>query len=96
MPTSPPADIGDNDLLAQGKVIFEETGGGVGCAFCHGFEGKGDGVADVGAPANAGATLALFETAVAEGESGAMEYIELTSSEKKAVIAYLQFLGEQN
>lgn len=85
----------DSDILAQGKLIFEETAGGVGCAFCHGMEGRGDGPADVGAPANRGATKDRLKWALGGGETDAMTFIKLTSTEIDAVVAYLQFLGEQ-
>ena len=91
--TTPPADNGDSDLIAQGKVIFEETGGGVGCAFCHGLQGEGDGPAGVGAPANAGGTMERLDWALEGGETDAMTFIKLTRAEKEAVVAYMQFLG---
>jgi mono/diheme cytochrome c family protein len=92
--TTPPADSGDNNLLALGKVIFEDTGGGVGCAFCHGLQGEGDGPAGVGAPPNAGGTLERLDWALEGGETDAMTFIKLTKAEKEAVVAYLQFLGQ--
>ncbi|MBN4064836.1 hypothetical protein JYU04_03775 [Dehalococcoides mccartyi] len=87
----------DPDLLAQGKVIFDETAGGIGCAFCHGLDGKGNGPAGIGAPANRGLSMSKFEAALTEGESGAMEFLQgvLTASEKKAVIEYLGWLETQ-
>jgi len=33
------------DELEQGKVIFEKTAGGVGCADCHGMDARGGGLA---------------------------------------------------
>lgn len=85
----------DADLLAQGKIIFEETAGGVGCAWCHGMDGKGAGPSGLGAPKNRGATRDMFEDALAGGETEAMTFIELTEAEKVAVLAYLQFLETQ-
>ncbi len=87
----------DQELLAAGKVVFDETAGGVGCAFCHGLDGKGDGPAGVGAPSNRGASLSQFEAAITEGESGAMDFLDgqLTRSEKAAVIEYLAWLATQ-
>ena len=89
---SPVEGSSDADLLAQGKVIFEETAGGVGCAWCHGLDGKGNGPSGVGAPANRGKSKDLFEAALAGGETEAMTFIKLTKAEKTAVLAYLQFL----
>ena len=90
-----PAGSGDSDLIARGKVIFEETAGGIGCAFCHGLDGSGNGPANVGAPPNAGATEAMYREAQANGESGAMAFLMLANDEVEAVIAYLQVLGNQ-
>ncbi|MDA1279062.1 MAG: hypothetical protein O3B95_03345 [Chloroflexi bacterium] len=92
-----PMGLFDQELLAQGKVIFDETAGGVGCAFCHGLDGKGDGPANVGAPANRGLDLAKFEAALTDGESGAMEFLQgkLTKSQTEAVIEYIGWLGTQ-
>ncbi|NQW18271.1 MAG: hypothetical protein HQ478_12380 [Chloroflexi bacterium] len=85
----------DKALLAAGKIIFEKTAGGVGCAFCHGLKGEGDGPSGLGAPPNRGKTLALFEEARLNGESGAMEFINLTKEEKIAVFEYVAWLGTQ-
>jgi mono/diheme cytochrome c family protein len=41
---------GATDQLAQGKLIFEKTAGGVGCASCHALDGKGNGPAGLNAP----------------------------------------------
>ncbi|NQW22468.1 MAG: cytochrome c [SAR202 cluster bacterium] len=97
IPSTPPSlpDSTDQTLLAEGKLIFEKTAGGVGCAFCHGMDGKGDGPAGLGAPANRGSTRARFEWALGGGETGAMVFIQLNRAEKDAVMAYLDFLGEQ-
>ncbi len=93
-PTTP-AGSGDGELLARGKVIFEETGGQVGCAYCHGMDGKGDGPAGVGAPANRGATRDRLKWALAGGETDAMSYFKLTNAEMDAVLEYLAFLAGQ-
>ena len=98
IPTAAPVEApssGDDELLAQGKVIFEKTGGGVGCAFCHGLDGKGNGPSGVGAPANRGATKDRLEWALDGGETDAMTFIKLSSKEKDAVLVYLAFLATQ-
>ncbi len=83
---------GAGDDLALGKLLFEKTAGNVGCAFCHGMNGEGDGPSGIGAPANAGATMDRFEWALDGGETDAMTFLKLTTAEKKAVVAYLQTL----
>ncbi len=87
----------DQELLAIGKEIFDVTAGGLGCAFCHGLDGKGDGPAGIGAPANRGLDRSKFDAAISDGESGAMEFLDgqLNNSEKDAVIEYLGWLGTQ-
>lgn len=89
-PTSPVSDS-DSDILAQGKLIFEETAGGVGCASCHGMEGKGN--TTVGAPDNRGATEAQVRQALVDVEM--MRSIKLSDAEISAVTIYLQYLNEQ-
>ncbi len=91
---SPDGEV-DEEVIALGKEIFEVTGGGVGCAWCHGMEGEGDGPSGIGAPPNRGATKDRLEWALDGGETDAMTFIELKSKEKTAVLAYLKFLDEQ-
>lgn len=81
----------DDPLVAEGKVIFEETAGGVGCAMCHGMEATGN--IDMGAPYIRGVASAAFKSAV-NGAVPVMEFLDLKPQEKKAVFAYLQFLGK--
>lgn len=84
---------GTDPLLDRGKVIFEKTAGGVGCASCHGLDGKGNGPAGVGAPANRGADEARVRTAL--GAVELMSGVKLNDDEIKAVVAYLAYLGKQ-
>ncbi len=91
---SPPGDV-DEELFALGKEIFEETGGGIGCAWCHGMDGEGNGPSGVGAPPNKGATKDRLDWALEGGETDAMTFIDLSRKEKEAVLLYLKFLGEQ-
>ena len=93
----PPAQTGNqaaNDLLAKGKLVFDKTAGGTGCAYCHGFDGKGAGPAGVGAPDNRGASEEKLRNALAGGVP-LMTYIKLTDEEITAVVAYLKYLNEQ-
>ncbi|MDZ4134824.1 MAG: c-type cytochrome [Paracoccaceae bacterium] len=81
----------DDPLVAAGKVLFEETAGGVGCAACHGMEGAGD--PDLGAPYIRGVARAAFKSAIG-GAVPVMEFLDLNQKEQKEVFAYLQFLGQ--
>lgn len=68
--------------------MFEKTAGGVGCAGCHGLDGKGKAGPYIrGAP----------EWKVREVLKSAvpMSFIELSDEEIKAVVAYLQWLATQ-
>ncbi|MCZ7574258.1 MAG: cytochrome c [Ardenticatenaceae bacterium] len=82
----------DDELLAKGKLIFEKTAGGVGCASCHGMDGKGN--TKIGAPDNRGATEEQVRTALSGGVE-MMSFIKLTDDEITAVVAYLKYLSEQ-
>jgi len=84
------ADQAADDLLAQGKQIFEETAGGIGCAACHGMDGRSG---EIGPP-NAGADEAKVQNALKSVPEMA-SIIKLSHSEVKAVVAYLKYLGEQ-
>lgn len=80
--------------LEQGKLIFEKTAGGVGCAFCHNIDGKGKGPANVEAPNIRGKTEADVRAAVAGGVP-MMTIVKLSDAEYEAVAAYLTYLGTQ-
>ena len=81
---SPPqAASGDHsDTLALGRIVFEDSAGGVGCAFCHGAEGLGTALA----PGIVGVSKSAIVTALDEP---AMENITLTPDELEAVYQYL-------
>lgn len=81
------------DLLAQGKLLYEKQAGGVGCAYCHGLDGKGGGTSGVNAPPNRGKTEADVRQALLVVRD--MSFIKLTDPEINAVVAYLKYLNEQ-
>ena len=93
-PAAQPPNQAASNTLAQGKLIFDKTAGGVGCAYCHGFDGKGQGAAGVGAPDNRGASEEKVRNALAGGVP-LMSFIKLTDEEVTAVIGYLKYLNEQ-
>lgn len=84
-------ELSDEEVLAQGKQIFEKTAGGVGCAMCHGMDALGDPAQ--AAPPNIGASAEMIEQALFDRPQ--MSFISLTVPEVKAVAAYLQWLKEQ-
>lgn len=81
----------DDPLVAAGKVLYEETAGGVGCATCHGTDGSGN--PDAGGPYIRGVAASTFKSAV-HGGVPAMEFLGLKSTEEKQVFAYLTYLGQ--
>ncbi len=90
--SSGPTELSDEEVLAQGKQIFEKTAGGVGCAMCHGMDAMGDPAQ--AAPPNIGAPAEMIEQALFDRPQ--MSFISLTQDEVKAVAAYLQWLKEQS
>ena len=78
----------DSDLLTEGKLIFDETAGDVGCAHCHGASGKGDGVAGAGATDIRGKTKSQIDAAISGGVPQ-MSFIKLTPEQLDAVAAYV-------
>ncbi len=93
--TAPPA-TGDpeKDLIAKGKVIFQQSAGGVGCKLCHGMEGRGDGVANLGAPNIQGADISKIRGAL-HGGVPVMQFIKLPEDELEAVAAFVRSLAGQ-
>ncbi|TAK74867.1 MAG: cytochrome c [Dehalococcoidia bacterium] len=92
VPSDPAAATAADAVLVRGKEIFEKTAGGVGCAACHGMDGKGSSC--IGAPANRGADEEQVRKALAT--VGMMSIVKLTDDEIKAVVAYLAVLGKQS
>jgi mono/diheme cytochrome c family protein len=75
-------------------LVFEKTAGGVGCALCHGLDGKGGGISGLGAPDIRGAKEAKVRGAIAGGVP-LMSFIKLNDAEITAVAAYVQWLDTQ-
>lgn len=88
---SGPDEPSDEEILARGRLIFEKTAGGVGCAMCHGMDALGDPAQ--GTPPNIGATAEFIEQALFDRPQ--MSFISITRDEVNAVAAYLQWLKEQ-
>lgn len=83
----------DSEVLEQGKLIFEYTAGGVGCAYCHGMDGKGHGPSGESAPDIRSKTGNDVKQALTNVIS--MDTIKLTDKEIAAVGVYLHYLYEQ-
>jgi len=81
----------DIEALKLGKLLYEETAGGVGCAYCHGLDGLGEGTAGVEAPGVVGALEAAVRSSLA-GAVPLMSFIKLTETEMAAILMYLQYL----
>ena len=79
----------DDPLVAEGKLVFEETAGGIGCAACHGLQATGN--PDTGAPYIIGVSRAQLGAALHGGVPD-MDFFKLSRQEAKAVLAYLQSL----
>lgn len=75
-------------IAAKGKVIFEETAGGVGCASCHGETAQGD----VGPNIQGRDALAILDQL---NTNEAMQFIALSEEERDQVAAYLRYLHDQ-
>jgi len=84
-----PAAAAGGTLQAQGKVIFEQTAGGVGCAACHGMGGTGNSA--LGAPDIRGASQERVREALVG--VAMMTAIRLTDAEIEAVVGHLQTLN---
>lgn len=75
--------------VAAGKVIFEETAGGVGCASCHGMDASGD----IGPDIRGRTALDILDQLAANEQ---MQFIQLTDDEVEKVAAYLNYLYEND
>jgi mono/diheme cytochrome c family protein len=82
-------DEAEDARIEQGRIIFEETAGDVGCAACHGMSATGD--QDAGGPYIRGASKAQLDSALGGGVP-IMGFIKLSLEEKAAVLSYLSYL----
>ena len=93
-PATPAAGASSDELLALGKLVYDKKAGGVGCAYCHGLDGRGQGISGENGPNIRGAPKFRVQAAVTGGVS-AMNFIKLTDEEITAVTQYLQYLAQQ-
>jgi mono/diheme cytochrome c family protein len=91
-PTAAPvresSSMSEDELVAAGEKIFQETAGGIGCQACHGRDALGD----VG-PNIVGKSAETIQTQLDTNE--AMQFIILSSEDIEALAAYLDWLAEQ-
>ena len=85
-----PVAAGGNPI-ARGREIYEKTAGGVGCAACHGMNGRGG--AQFNAPDIRGANEMRLRSALAGVV--VMSRITLNDADIAAVLAHLQELNKQ-
>ncbi|MBI3014593.1 MAG: cytochrome c [Candidatus Tectomicrobia bacterium] len=79
------------DLVAKGKIVFERSAGGIGCAYCHGPDGRGK--AAFAAPNIRGKTISDVLRALETRPQ--MSSIRLNDEEIDALEAYLKSLNGQ-
>jgi len=75
----------DGDLIADGKLLFDKTAGGLGCAYCHQADAKGD--LEIGSPDIRGVTESQIIDALVTRVQ--MTFLDLSDYEVSAVAAYL-------
>jgi mono/diheme cytochrome c family protein len=81
--TTAPTDTVSDEVLALGKLVWDVTAGGEGCAECHGFDGLGGVAPNVLGASKSGITGAI------RGGTPDMEHIVLTREELDAVYEYM-------
>ena len=83
-------DPSNDEELAIGKAIWEETAGGLGCGQCHGPDATGT----IDGPGITGASRSAFRSALGGGVPD-MGDLKLTPDEVTSVFAYLRWLVTQ-
>ncbi len=92
LPDSTQPTTGDQtEIINQGKILFETTAGGVGCALCHGLDGMGK--PELATPQNRGATADMIWDAIETRAQ--MTFLVLSNDEVRAIAAYFQVLDDQ-
>lgn len=74
--------------MAAGKVLYDTTAGGVGCAVCHGPDAMGN--PELASPDIRGADFITIANALVERAQ--MTTLVLSDDDIKAVVAYLATL----
>jgi len=84
-----PTPVKLDPVAEAGKLIFEETAGGVGCASCHGASGQGN----IGPSIHGKDAVAIMKQLQVNEQ---MAFIHLTQDEIDQVAAYLRYLHDIN
>jgi mono/diheme cytochrome c family protein len=85
----------EDELIAEGKLLYEETAGDVGCALCHGLTGTGD--PDAGGVFIQGVLASQMYSAINGGvELMTGLFDDLNTREVAAIHAYLDYLYLQS
>lgn len=74
------------ELIARGQELFQETAGGVGCAMCHGADASGDSGPEI-------RDMSIDDIQLALKNNEQMSFINLSPDEIEAVAAYLGYLA---
>ncbi|MFV2003302.1 MAG: hypothetical protein ACC619_10020 [Paracoccaceae bacterium] len=80
----------DEELLEQGRLLYEETAGDVGCATCHALDATGE--AELGSPFIRGVARAQLDAALNGGVPD-MDFFDLNRHETRAILAHLKYLA---
>lgn len=92
---TPTVESEDDELIAAGKLLYEETAGVKGCAECHGFNAEGGGPGSNNAPSIRGTTASKIRSSIDDAFD--MNDIKLSSDELLALEAYLLlFVSEES
>ena len=82
-----PGTDGNEAEIAAGRLLHEETAGGVGCASCHGMTARGEGLA----PDIRGADVARITDSLKN--TGDMAELAMTPHEIEQLAAYFQSIA---
>lgn len=88
-PSGTASEVGTDDLVALGELLYQETAGGFGCQECHGRDASGS----VDAPGIVGASRSSINEALGGGIVEMDFEVKLTIDEIGAVATYLQHLA---
>ncbi|MGI9647070.1 MAG: c-type cytochrome [Acidimicrobiia bacterium] len=78
----------DSELIAAGKVLYDETASGIGCAYCHGLDGAG--ILEQASPDIRG--QGTDDILLALSDRAEMTSLVLSYEEVEAIAAYIATL----
>lgn len=83
--------MGEDPFLLGERIFLTEAGGGIGCATCHGLDGRGTVAA--GSPPIRGKFA--WEVQMALDNNPVMDFLSLNAEQVQAVATYLAWLDTQ-